>query len=315
MQGAAGQGKALTAFVVIVLLKYGNVGLYAVNINKALTYLKNSVDASSSVYELAITTYALGLANDPSKNVYLGWFKAKAISAGGLTHWENASPASPVAVEITAYGLLIYIDFNQPEGELQAIAKWLIGKRNSLGGYESTQDTVVTLQALTALAKLLYSAIINMDINIQSSFNPPINWHIDQTNALVLQKQDLDPRTRSVNVLAVGAGIALCQLSCQYNVPADPKPVSFEVLVAILLSKHPNSLLLEICVRYLAGRVSNMVVVEIYFPSGYIFDRSTKPEAPGLKVTISASEVLKDFFNLFVLISHRNLRSKTVAQS
>ena len=61
-------------------------------------------------------------------------------------------------VEMTGYMLLSMVRDDAFFARAPAVAKWLLSQRNALGGFSSTQDTVVALQALSAYATLLTSS-------------------------------------------------------------------------------------------------------------------------------------------------------------
>ena len=59
-------------------------------------------------------------------------------------HWESEQPGvhqtAPIDIETTAYALLAYMTFPQPDVASAAqIVRWLAKQRNSLGGFASTQ--------------------------------------------------------------------------------------------------------------------------------------------------------------------------------
>jgi CD109 antigen len=125
-----------------------------------------------SVYNVAIITYALHKASsqvDPSVlQAAYQRLMSLAITDEKGTHWKNSDSATKTddavasriwcpmcntgnsaEVEITSYGLLSILQKGQSAiGDAVGVAKWLSGQRNSLGGYYSTQDTVMGLQAL-----------------------------------------------------------------------------------------------------------------------------------------------------------------------
>ena len=59
--------------------------------------------------------------------------------------------SSARSVEATAYATLSLTQQDRVPDALKAI-KWMAGKRNSRGGFVSTQDTVVALQAMSQYA-------------------------------------------------------------------------------------------------------------------------------------------------------------------
>jgi CD109 antigen len=280
MQGAAGQGVALTAFTIITFLQSPTPEQYAQNTDKAIQYIKSKVNASLSPYDLAICGYALALYNEPTKNDVLAWLNAQVKNSADFQYWEN--PSGAYSIEITGYGTLFRILMN--DSNYAASAKYLVSKRNSLGSYGSTQDTVMSLKALTEYAKLLITPNFNLEITATSNENAPVQWTVNQGNALVVQKKDLAPETRRVDVSATGSGIALVQLECKFNVPFVDLPESFEVSATVEKPVAQAAYTLNVCARYKLSGVTNMALVDVHFLSGYAFDPDKKPAGPGLKV-------------------------------
>ncbi|CAB1342755.1 unnamed protein product [Coregonus sp. 'balchen'] len=65
------------------------------------------------------------------------------------------------------------------------LMKWLSQKRNHLGGYGSTQDTVMALQAFG-------SHLIHLHITVNRAPSTTVaNFHINYTNYLLYQSQEL----------------------------------------------------------------------------------------------------------------------------
>ncbi|XP_075835588.1 complement C4 isoform X1 [Microtus pennsylvanicus] len=175
---------ALTAFVVIAL----HHGLDVFPDGRA-QQLKDRVEASISkaneflgqkasagllgAHAAAITAYALTLtkASEDLRNVAHNSLMAMAEEADGNLYWgfvpgsQNdavlttpapRSPSEPVPrapalwIETTAYGLL-HLLLREGKGEMaDKAASWLTHQGSFEGGFRSTQDTVVTLDALSA---------------------------------------------------------------------------------------------------------------------------------------------------------------------
>lgn len=88
---------------------------------------------------------------------------------------------------MTAYGLLAILEAGRFIDGLP-IVKWLLSQQNNRGGFQSTQDTVVGLQALGKFAEYISTdkdieVVINHNDN--SGTNSKLN--IKNENALVLQ--------------------------------------------------------------------------------------------------------------------------------
>ena len=80
--------------------------------------------------------------------------------------WRHEPPSQDI--EMTAYVLMTYLVRGDVAGGLPA-AKWLLQQRNSLGGYGSTQDTCVALEALAAFADATFSDMGEMVVRLTSS--------------------------------------------------------------------------------------------------------------------------------------------------
>src|SRR5699024_1508569 len=104
-------------------------------------------------------------------------------------------------VESTAYALLTLALRSDTDEAIPAL-RWLISKQNSNGGFASTQDTVIGLQALGAIAEKLTSSRLKMEVSIkqggskvsrESKDEPLPALEFNPDNALVLQQIELNP--------------------------------------------------------------------------------------------------------------------------
>jgi CD109 antigen len=103
-------------------------------------------------------------------------------------------------------------------------SKWLVSKRNAYGGYGSTQDTVITLQALTEYATNARSDA-DLTITLQGG-GIDKQLKIDQSNFDVLQIIEI-PVNSQINMTVTGKGDAIGQIVRKFNVPAvDTTPAS-----------------------------------------------------------------------------------------
>ncbi|KAL8213241.1 UNVERIFIED_CONTAM: hypothetical protein K2H54_061636, partial [Gekko kuhli] len=167
MQGGVGGlrgGASLTAFVTIALkqalvmyegaemqdqFKKVKLGLF-----NATSFLARSLDDSSlGPYPVAISSYALSIASQDRSAMT----SADALLTRLATqdqnnteiHWAvGDQEASAISVEATAYGLLFLVNRKDTE-TAKKVAKWLTEQRNYGGGFKSTQDTVIALEALS----------------------------------------------------------------------------------------------------------------------------------------------------------------------
>ncbi|NXI42488.1 CO4 protein, partial [Galbula dea] len=174
MQGGIGSAEedlALTAFVTIALQQtlqvYKSPDVEQV-IRGAVAYMRNQLSRNTNCYSAAITAYALTLVQSDSEEARFAKEKLRACSAFDAAkqqrYWGNGKDA--VSVETTAYALLQTLLLKDME-YARPIATWLTERRNYGGGYCSTQDTVVALEALSAYSILtLNTASTNLTVNL-----------------------------------------------------------------------------------------------------------------------------------------------------
>ena len=121
-------------------------------IEKGLKYLDDNIDKENDTYALAIAALALKKADNPAFSKLMTKLEGLAKEENGQKWWTKSSKDHSNDIEITAYILEAYT-YTEPAGKLIPIIKWLVGQRNSNGGFDSTQDTVVGLQALIRFAE------------------------------------------------------------------------------------------------------------------------------------------------------------------
>ncbi|NXN22881.1 CO4 protein, partial [Nycticryphes semicollaris] len=157
MQGGirtAEEDLALTAFVTIALQQtlqvYESPDVVQV-VRKAVAYMKNELSVNTNCYSTAITAYALTLVQSNGEEAQFVKEKLRGCSVFDAEkqqrYWGNGNDA--ISVETTAYALLQTLLLRDME-YARPIATWLTEIRNYGGGYCSTQDTVVALEALSA---------------------------------------------------------------------------------------------------------------------------------------------------------------------
>ncbi|CAG2172079.1 unnamed protein product [Oppiella nova] len=107
---------------------------------------------------------------------------------------------------------------------------------------------------------------------------------IDGTNIAVLQRVDLPLMASSdVEVEARGQGSAVVQVSYEYNLAVDGEEPAFFVSAVVDKTSTQNYLRLNVCTHYREGKESNMAVMEVELPSGYVADMESLPGAPDIK--------------------------------
>ena len=95
------------------------------------------------------------------------------------------------------------------------MAKWLISQQNSNGGFKSTQDTIIALQALSEYARIRESVKTQTNIEVYYfSDLESFRFRVTDENKFKLQTQMLPKgpnKGLEVNVAVNGEGCALTQ--------------------------------------------------------------------------------------------------------
>jgi len=290
------QGRdALTAFVAIALLEAGETGAGG----RAVGYLENQLDTMTEPYEVAITAYALELAGSPLQDAAYDKLMALAIDDENGLHWgsgdinplpeplekEAGGPAvmrpfepninASSDIETTAYATLALTHHGDALSASRA-SQWLVSKRNASGGYGSTQDTVVALQALIEFATGSRSDV-NLTVTLTGDgFNKELK--IDSSNFDVLQIVPV-PVNADIEMTVSGSGNAIGQVVRRFNLPGtedtpaaqmlnidvayDTTEVEVNDLVNVAVSLEFNPL------PELNVSEAGMIVLDVSVPTGF----------------------------------------------
>ena len=197
---------ALTGYVAIALLESGDQGASA----RALSYLETQLEDITDAYTMAITAYALALGGSPRASNAHERLMSMGVADGDTLSWDGAA-----AVETTGYAALALLEHGDSINAGRA-ARWLVEQRNAFGGYGSTQDTVVGLQALIGFAA---NARFDVDMTVELTAG---EWSrqvsVNAANADVVQIVEL-PTAESVRIWATGSGQVVAQVVHRYNMP------------------------------------------------------------------------------------------------
>lgn len=301
MQGGSTAGeRSLTAFVLAALLEARVVKGVNAQISEAVSsatrFLESELPLMTDVYELAISTYVLTLAGSPRAREAMDKLQQLATSEGGMKFWtksdvptnSNHDPwekdkGKALSVELSAYAMLaLSAADNRKDGLM--VLKWLTSQRNPQGGYSSTQDTIVALQALAKMASKVYSKDFNANIRITGPTESTVseNFTINAGNALVLQSRQLPSDLSEVIIAADGTGLSLVEVAVFYNIDKDNDTTSFNLKIT-LPEESINHFVVEACTSYLKEGAAGMSVIEIGYPSGFAADKSGIKDHPLLK--------------------------------
>ena len=204
---------------------------------KAISYLEGQLDNIDDAYTMALTAYALELGGSALSGQAHDKLMAMAQEDENGLHWGNVTEVEPMnqkggdimplrpmesmeinrsnAIEATGYATLALLK-NGDAFNASRAAKWLVSQRNAYGGYGSTQDTVVALQAL-----IEYCTNARADVDLTVTINAggeAKQLRINQDNYDVLQTVEV-PLNQDITISAEGRGDAIAQVVERYNLP------------------------------------------------------------------------------------------------
>ncbi|XP_078587750.1 C3 and PZP-like alpha-2-macroglobulin domain-containing protein 8 [Branchiostoma floridae x Branchiostoma japonicum] len=162
LENPAAERVVPTALVVMALLEANLRVQYESAVSSALAFLSGA--ELDKPYPAALTAYCLGLAGHPSSVLALKRLNSHSIKEDDTVHWESdisdlpipagrgcSSPARSAAnVETTAFAILAHAVHPETETTSEAAVRWLATQMSAYGGFSSTQDTAIALQALAA---------------------------------------------------------------------------------------------------------------------------------------------------------------------
>ncbi|EMP39670.1 Alpha-2-macroglobulin [Chelonia mydas] len=296
----------LSAYITIALLEIPLPITHSV-VRSALFCLETATDQGGKhVYTKALMAYAFTLARKEEKRrALLDSLDKEAVKEDGSVHWQRPRkqpeadlpfyhPRAPSAeVEMTSYVLLAYLTA-QPapsQGDLSLaaqIAKWISKQQNPNGGFSSTQDTVVALQALSRYGASTYTKSGGAStVTLQSTGNFQAQFQVDHTNRLLLQRMALPEVPGDYSMGVTGEGCVYVQTSLRYNVLPKPEeaPFALEVHAVPETCDSPQvyrTFSITINISYTGKRpVSNMVIVDVKMLSGFIPVKSSVRKLEG----------------------------------
>ncbi|KAK3735719.1 hypothetical protein QZH41_010156 [Actinostola sp. cb2023] len=200
-------------------------------------------------------------------------------------------------IERTSYALMAMIGDGTDSNALamaRPIVRWLSKQRNALGGFASTQDTCVALQALSSYAGYVYGGTLTwmrIDIGHTNDRNFHHNFHINDNNRLVLQRVEVPANSlpMKIPIEAVGDGCALVQAHVSYNIPTIKEKPAFNLSTFVRRRKVDKPIVLKteagerlcqplditVCAEWLEEGKSDMAVIDVKLVSGFTPDEGS----------------------------------------
>ncbi|XP_048017560.1 alpha-2-macroglobulin-like [Megalobrama amblycephala] len=290
MKGGVNDNVTMTAYITASLLELETPVTDPV-VSKGLSCLRSVIEDVKNIYTTALLTYTFSLARDTDTRQQL--FKKLedvVISDGSLLHWSQSASADDsdsLAVEISSYVLLAVLTADSVTsadlGYANRIVSWLVKQQNAYGGFSSTQDTVVALQALSLYATKVFSSDGSSTVTVQSAGDSH-HFEVNQDNKLLYQEKQLQNVPAKYSIEVKGSTCVSVQMAQFYNIPTPTgaKTLSIEAKIEGDCKKTSGQyLLLNFTVKYDGPQArTNMVIVDIKLLSGFTADTSMlKPKS------------------------------------
>ncbi|KAK6180007.1 hypothetical protein SNE40_012232 [Patella caerulea] len=306
MKGGIAHGSAdvLSAYILTVMLETGYYAKTDSKVVKGVNYLK--VTVPENTYGVAVYTYLAALYEPRGSwhQLLVKELESRATVKDNMMFWKTKPEtstsqrntqykrASALDIEITAYALLAYQTDSSPQfTKMLRIVRWLTEQQNPNGGFMSTQDTIVALQALSSYAAMMFKGAPSLNVFIDT-FDYTKTYDINSTNSLVQQTTPIIAFPTSLTVMAKGTGCSVLQATVRYNMIEDREKIeSFTLNVTVNPSQvkatNCKRRSLSICTSFLgapesnkasnnaSNASSNMAVVFAKMPTGWLADMDT----------------------------------------
>ncbi len=270
-----GTDMSVTASTLVALLEVSDSGVAHVDeeaIQGALNCVRTNV--TDELYTKSLITYALSLNNrireaaeqDEVAQTLLAELLsiANKTATGEKLYWLDPASKSR-SVEITAYNVLSLVLQDKMPEALSGV-RWLASQRNALGGFVSTQDTVVALKALTEYSIKAGSSLTEIMVQaVEEQSRVEHYFEMTDDDKLLLQSERLVALPTNVSVEIRGSGCYMLQSVLKYSVKEPPRQKSF-----LVTASQSETGRVAVCARYIGPKVrTGMVLVEMELLSGF----------------------------------------------
>ncbi|XP_019212767.1 alpha-2-macroglobulin [Oreochromis niloticus] len=278
MKGGVSDEVTLSAYVTAAFLEM-NTSQHDPVMIQSLACLKESLSDLSNTYTTALLAYVFTLAGDVETRAHLlQHLDTVAVREGGFLYWSQtaAETSASLSVEISSYVLLAKLSASPTAEDLgyaSGIIRWLTGQQNYYGGFSSTQDTVVALQALALYSTLVFSPEGWSTVTVQAP-SSQLTFDVNQSNKLLYQEEALQDVSGKYSLEVKGTACASVQISATYNIPTPADVTTLSVKVQLEVNTTSESARPKFTVQIQSlysgkEKTTNMVILDIKMLSGF----------------------------------------------
>ncbi|KAL6471070.1 hypothetical protein MHYP_G00197200 [Metynnis hypsauchen] len=302
----------MTAYITASLLELGTTAKDPV-VSKGLSCLKASTGDLTNTYATALLAYTFSLAGEhDAREQLLKNLDRVAISGDGHLHWSQSASddSDSLSVEISSYVLLAVLTTAEVTAAdlvyANRIVRWLVRQQNPYGGFSSTQDTVVALQALALYSTKVFSSDGSSTVTVQSADKESHHFDVNQDNKLLYQERPLQDVPGKYSISVKGSACVSVQMALFYNIPTPAGHSTLSIKAATegnCIQPFGQTLSINFIVTYNGAlERTNMVIVDIKVLSGFTADPSDlknsllveRVDSQGDHVIMYIKEVPKD---------------------
>lgn len=230
-----------TAYISWALLE---AGYKEAALEKAITFIKENLNAAKDPYSLAIIANALVLydKNDPATKEAITRLLEMKIEEGNKVYWESDIPSftfsrgKGASIETSSLACYALIRYGAYFDVIQKVINFLISAKDPNGGWSSTQGTVLALKAILASTEIAgeeTEATVKLILNGKEMNS----FEIDKTTADVTRIVDLGKPQIGENNLRIefrGKGPLLYDMVTEYYIPWEKEKEIIEPLAITL---------------------------------------------------------------------------------
>ncbi|KFB47009.1 thioester-containing protein I [Anopheles sinensis] len=280
LQGGTRNGIALTSYVLIAFIENESArATHGSVITKGIRYVEQQLQQVNDPYDLSLAIYALTLYEKVPRGDLFNQLIAMSdvFENGAQRYWKRDSHM----IETTAYALLAMIQAEKYADGIP-IMRWLVNQRYVTGSFPRTQDTFAGLKALAKLAWKI--SPLRNDYTLQLR-NTKTNYQLffyispEKNEPHVV---DIPSSTRSLEINVAGLGFGVFDVKYEYAVDLKNFKKRFDLTVEKLNKNFNQELKLRICASFvpkLTTERSDLALVEVTFPSGYVVDNDPITDA------------------------------------
>ncbi|XP_069506444.1 alpha-2-macroglobulin-like isoform X2 [Ambystoma mexicanum] len=280
-----------SAYIAINFAKAGVSNLHPVQ-SKVLEYLDSVVETTAKTHAQAMVCLAFASSGNVEKQkLLLGKLAAKAVNEGNGLYLKGEeeqtdkgfsyslrrkAPSSTILTN--AYHLLCHLQREELSAEdltkAADMGHWLGSQMNGNGGFYSSLDTKVGLEAMAKFQQLVSTKNGTSVLTLKSGGKAIQQFSVNRDNTLLLQRADLKTLPGVYTAEVTGTACVYIQSTLRYNIQLANIQTSFDLVASTspetCLAGAQTQFVLHVNVSYTGSEdASNMAIIDVTFPSGH----------------------------------------------